>query len=583
MKEAWSIQIARKVYGLENYARSNLIDIDEEGYLVINIDGRKFRIKELMDNFKLDVAYIRILPALRKSMELVYEAYKTISELIGYSGGLQPVFPMKVNPHSMVIEAIFEYGEKYRWGFNTGSIGELKALLNYAEEYSPRVIIFDGVTTENVAQELLKLHRLGWRVFVDVESENDLETLSKYPEFEIGIRIKPIIKLHGKWSGSVGLGSKFGMTTNTLIKLSSEYKFLKERATLLHMHPGSQIYRLSDVRNFFSEIKQVYSELRNLGFYSIQLIDPGGGMAYPYLDARDGEEESPDYTIIDYFKELLGTLSSFTPNPLIVYEGGRFIVSSHRLVAARVVDVRSYSAVHMIHEQVTRVRDFNNIDEVRSFLEELEKTIHELRTEQLLDNGKRGFYEDLIAVLREDIPNKIVDLVKAGKVEPLRIIEDQKIKRLMTSPTKRFVLNMSIFADIPDAVLVDQYFQAVPAQRLNEQPHVLATLSDLTCDSMGEVKEFISNGRGVLETQPYFTLLDGKIILIPGHKLKLRGVPLHLPSRGEPYYVVFLDTGAYQDTLAMKHNLIYGAPEVVIRERNSDLIVELVRHEELYA
>jgi arginine decarboxylase len=100
---------------------------------------------------------------------------------------------------------------------------------------------------------------------------------------------------------------------------------------------------------------------------------------------------------------------------------------------------------------------------------------------------------------------------------------------------------------------------------------------------MGEVKEFISNGRGVLETQPYFTLLDGKIILIPGHKLKLRGVPLHLPSRGEPYYVVFLDTGAYQDTLAMKHNLIYGAPEIVIRERNGELIVELVRHEELYA
>ncbi len=582
MDSNWNINIARKIYGLENYVRESYINVDEEGYLYINVNNKKIRVKELMDNLKLDIAYIRILPAIGKTMDMVYTAFKTIAEGLGYTGGFQPVFPMKVNPTPIVIEAIFEYGEKYKWGFNTGSIGEVRTLIKLAEKYQPRILIYDGVVTENVVQELLKLYRLGWRIFVDIESENDLEVLSKYPQLEIGIRVKPIVKLHGKWSGSVGLGSKFGVTTNALVKLKTDYKFITERASLLHMHPGSQLYKIQDLKNYFVEVRQVYNELKQLGFENIQIVDPGGGMAYPYIDARDGEEESPDYTVTDYFKELLNTMISITPNPILVFEGGRFIVSSHRIVATKVVDVRTYSAVHALREQVADVKEFNNLEEVKLFLDKIEKLIHDIRSAPQLENGRRELYEELVAMLREDLPSRVMELVKTGRIKIEDLVKDQKIFRLITSPTKRFVLNMSIFADIPDAVLVDQYFQPLPAQRLNEPPHVLASLSDLTCDSMGEIKLFISDGRKLQLDSPIFTLLDGKLIGIPGYKIKIRGVPLHLPSKHENYYVVFLDTGAYQDPLAMKHNLIYGAPEVIIREKNGEISIELVRHEELY-
>jgi len=216
------------------------------------------------------------------------------------------------------------------------------------------------------------------------------------------------------------------------------------------------------------------------------------------------------------------------------------------------------------------------------FLDKIEKLIHDIRSAPQLENGRRELYEELVAMLREDLPSRVMELVKTGRIKIEDLVKDQKIFRLITSPTKRFVLNMSIFADIPDAVLVDQYFQPLPAQRLNEPPHVLASLSDLTCDSMGEIKLFISDGRKLQLDSPIFTLLDGKLIGIPGYKIKIRGVPLHLPSKHENYYVVFLDTGAYQDPLAMKHNLIYGAPEVIIREKNGEISIELVRHEELY-
>jgi arginine decarboxylase len=582
MSESWNINIAKHVYGIENYVRREVIDIDREGYLVIKVGGRNIRVKELMDQYRLDVAYIRVLPSIKASMDLVYSSYQIVSSALSYSGGIKPVFPMKVNPTPVVIEAIFEYGERYRWGFNVGSLGELKVIEKFAESYSPRTLVFDGFVTEHVAEELKKLVRLGWRVIVDVESEQDLELLSKHPEFEIGIRVKPIVKLHGKWSSSVGLGSKFGMTTNTLIKLASEFKFIKERARLLHMHPGSQLYKLEDLKNYFEEVKEVYRLLKRLDFENVDHVDPGGGLAYPYVDARDGSEESPDYTVVDYFRELLTRLREISPHPTVVYEGGRFIVASHRLVVAKVVDVRSYSAVHTFQERFAGPRELETINDVKRFLDIVDRFINEIREEALHDNGRRELYEDLIAILREDLPHKLTELIKSGKTSIESVISDPRLRRILTRPSKRFVLNMSIFADIPDTVLVGQYFQPVPAYRLNEPPHVLASISDLTCDSMGEIKEFISNGRNAPINGPLFTTLDDRLLLLPNTKLRLGGVPLHLPSKGENYYVVFLDTGAYQDTLAMKHNLIYGAPELIIRERDGEVEIKLVEHEGLY-
>lgn len=582
MNGDWNIEIARKIYGIENYVRDNIIDIDSEGYLVIKIGGEIIRVRDVIERYKTDIAYIRVLPMIEKAMDLVHGSFKVISESLNYQGKFIPVYPMKVNPTPIVVEAIMEYGDKYRWGFNTGSIGEVRLLQNYSGKYSPRTLIYDGVVTENAVQELLRLKSSGWRVIVDIESEHDLEILSRYPELELGIRVKPLVKLHGKWSGSVGLGSKFGVTINNLYKLKSEYDFITKRSTILHMHPGSQLYRIEDLRNYFTEVKQVYEELLKMGFENIKAIDPGGGMAYPYVDTRDGEEESPNYTILDYFRELISIVRGIDPTPDLFFEGGRFIVSSHRIVVSKVVDIRSYSAIHSIQEHVLQVRDFNSIEDIKAFLGLIEGLLNRLRSEIPLDNGKREIYEDLLALLREDVPVKLSELILSRKVDIEDILKDNKVLRLLITPTKRFVLNMSIFADIPDAVLVDQYFAPLPIQRLNEKPHVLASISDLTCDSMGEIKEFISPGTKYNGLYPIFTVLDGKLIAVPGVKLKLKGVPLHLPSKGENYYVAFLDTGAYQDTLTMKHNLIYGAPEIIIRFKDEKIIIEYVKHEELY-
>jgi len=157
----WGIDIARKVYGLENYARESVVDVDEEGFLSICLEGLKIKVKDLMDSFNLSRAYIRILPAIRRSMDLVINAYKIAAELMNYNGGIIPIYPLKVNPTPLIVETIAEYGEKYGWGFSAGSLGEIRVLQKLAGKISPRTLIYDGVILGPVLQELLEFDALG--------------------------------------------------------------------------------------------------------------------------------------------------------------------------------------------------------------------------------------------------------------------------------------------------------------------------------------------------------------------------------------------------------------------------------------
>jgi len=582
-REIWSREIARVIYGLENSVRGDVLDIDEEGYLVIKIKDSVLRVKDLMEKNKLDVAYIRILPLIERAMEAVHDAFKTVMELTGYRGSLNLVYPMKVNPTQLIVECIFKYGEKYKWGFNTGSLSELLLLLNLAEKYTPRTLIYDGVFTDKVIEVFLKLHRLGWRVIVDVESEHDVEIIEKYPELEIGIRVKPIIKPHGKWSTSTGLSGKFGLTINTLVKLREDFKWITERAVLLHMHPGSQLSRFSDVKKYLREVREVFSELLELGFENISMVDPGGGIAYPYIDLRDGDEESPDYGILDYAKTLVSEFLGLSKHPDIVFEGGRYIVSSHRLVVTRVIDIRPYSAVHN-KESLSVLQDYvekiKSISDAKELILRIREILNSIKLGKEGDVRQRELYEDLVAFIENDIAQKISALLVEGEISVREVLEDRLLLKILTSPSKRYILNMSVFADIPDAVLVDQYFQVIPAQGLNKPPDVLASLADLTCDSMGEVSHYISPGNLLSINKILLTSLDLRLLAVPGVKLKLRGVPLPLPLRGEVHYIAILDTGAYQDTLAMRHNLIYGAPEVIIDTIGNNISIKIIRNGE---
>jgi arginine decarboxylase-like protein len=142
-------------------------------------------------------------------------------------------------------------------------------------------------------------------------------------------------------------------------------------------------------------------------------------------------------------------------------------------------------------------------------------------------------------------------------------------------PSKRYIVNFSTFGQLIDVQLVDQYFPVLPLSQLDKKPDYLASLGDLTCDSDGEIKHFVSYVDRNWGCSPQelsqassvakcFAAKDSKVMAVPGERLDLPGVPVHEcdPAR-DMYYIGWLFVGAYQDVLRTKHNL-FGKPHSII-------------------
>ena len=115
-----------------------------------------------------------------------------------------------------------------------------------------------------------------------------------------------------------------------------------------------------------------------------------------------------------------------------------------------------------------------------------------------------------------------------------------------------YFCNFSLFQSLPDTWAIDQVFPIMPIHRLGERPKRKAVLADVTCDSDGQIDEFI----GDTETTP---VLD-----------------VHELREGEDYLIGAFLVGAYQETLGDLHNLFGDAHAVHIRLEDGEWGVEEV-------
>jgi arginine decarboxylase len=102
-----------------------------------------------------------------------------------------------------------------------------------------------------------------------------------------------------------------------------------------------------------------------------------------------------------------------------------------------------------------------------------------------------------------------------------------------------------VFQSMLDHWAIGQPFPIVPLTRLDERPVRRGILVDLTCDSDGKVRHYVSN------------LSDNRYL------------PLHPVAPDEAYYLAFFLMGAYEDIVGDAHNLfgrvteahVYADPE----------------------
>ncbi len=586
----WGIENSRELYGLKGVLNNQLFDINEKGELVVKIKGKTLSIAELLKKHGLPGANIRILPWIGEMIDYIAGLFlKNIREN-NYRGEFRPVYPLKVNHHELVLRSIKRYGGKYSWGWEAGTLPELYEALSIKTK---GLLVVDGVKDFRGLKRVAENKEAYGEAIIDIESIREARLLEELREhigdkIWVGFRIRPMFRGESIWSSSSGLSSKFGLPLSSIYKIIEKQPWIKDKVIMLHFHYGSQIVTKDALKKMFTEMINTYTVLKEKYLPNLRYIDTGGGLAFDYESTLSGSSYSPDYTFREYVEIMVKTFKEHAEEqgvlpPDIVFESGRAIVAPHRISAAKVIDIRPYISESGTEiELIEKIQSSKTIKELSEIARESENIINRLLSfTENIDLKRRELLEGMIKTIYEEIARKTKEIYLMDKDNALKDLAEntrtgRPLYRFLTSPSRRFVLSFSLFNVLPDYVILNQYFQIVPCSMLDKRPDVLATISDITCDSMGEISEFISKLPEGFDD--IFTEEDNRLLGIPGKRIILRGIPLHLPRENEEYYVAFLHTGAYQDPLAMGHNMLEEYPEIIIDENNDGELI--IRYED---
>jgi arginine decarboxylase len=360
---------------------------------------------------------------------------------------------------------------------------------------------------------------------------------------EIGIRVKLYSRGSGKWAKSSGESSKFGLTTIELLHCLQmlEKAGLKDRLSMLHFHIGSQIPEIKRIKNAIKEASRVYSKVHKMG-YLPRYLNIGGGVGVDYDGSKTSFQSSANYSLQEFANDVVYQIGEVctnenVPHPDIVTESGRVIAAYHSVVVTNIREVQG-AEPHDGTIDLLEPQKQKGLMELKYILDNLNRKnyveyYHDAIEyyEELFTLFNLGYVQLSERATAEQIFQQICRrALYFSSFERHQLEEFEELQQRMVS---KYLANFSIFQSIPDAWSIDQLFPVMPLSHHEQKPTHKATIVDITCDSDGCLEKFIDRKdvRNVLE--------------------------LH-PPNGEPYYLGFFLTGAYQESLANEHNL-FGA------------------------
>ena len=573
--EPWTIEDSRTLYNIEGWG-NGYFDINAKGHVVVRPD--KDRRERELDLYELAMdmeaqgvempLLLRFSDILRSRIADLHGRFVSAIKEFEYTGGYTTIYPIKVNQQRHVVEEIVEFGQPYGVGLECGSKPELQAVLGLSET-TDHLIVCNGYKDEEFMRLALMGQKLGHQIFIVMEQVSEVEVLLKVAAElgvrpNIGVRIKLFAEGAGRWAGSGGERSKFGLTTSQLVRVIdklTEAGYL-DCLHLLHFHLGSQITDIRYIKAGLQEIARYYSELRKMGV-DVTHVDVGGGLGVDYDGTRSTSYASVNYTLQEYANDVIYTLAEACrdreiPMPHIISESGRALTAHHALLLVSVIDVESVTEVvppelteddhALLHEMAI---DLQTVNERR--LREVfhDATFDKERAQQLFASGVLSLRERARAEqMHLAIINSVAREARKDREEYAEIIED-----LEAMLVDRYFCNFSLFQSLPDSWAIDQLFPIMPVHRLDEEPVRRGTIQDVTCDSDGKIDRFVGGDRNA-----------------PRPSLELH--PFH---DGEPYIIGIFLTGAYQEILGDLHNLFGDTNAVHIRlNENGYEITDLV-------
>ena len=546
----WRIEDSSELYNVGGWGLK-YFSVNEKGHVTVTPrDGyASVDLKDVMDELQVrDISapvLLRFPDILDNRIEKISRCFKQAAEEYNYKAQNFIIYPIKVNQVRHVVEEIVSHGKKFNIGLEAGSKPELHAVLALnIDERS--VIVCNGYKDEDYIELALLAQKMGRRIYIVAEKLNELKLIADISKRlnirpNVGIRIKLSSSGSGKWEGSGGDQSKFGLNSSELLEALDymQQAKMQDCLKLIHFHIGSQITKIRRIKNALREACQFYVQLSKIGF-DIDFVDIGGGLGVDYDGTRSSASESSmNYSIQEYVNDSVSSLvdvceKNGLKQPNIITESGRSLTAHHSILVFEVLET-------------THLPEWNDNDEVGEDEHELARELYDIYDklnqprifeswhdalqirEEALDLFSLGLLDlrtrAMIEKLFWSIAREVSSITSAIKHAP------EELKKVARMLPEKYFCNFSLFQSLPDSWAIDQIFPIMPISRLDEKPTHYATLQDITCDSDGKINNFIS--------------VHGAASALPVHTLKAN----------EPYYIGVFLVGAYQEILGDMHNL----------------------------
>lgn len=573
----WSISESAKLYDIGRWGQG-YFSINESGHVVVYPERdptRSIDLKSLIDELKQrDIqlpVLVRFTDILRHRITRIHAAFRHAIEDQDYKGDYSCVYPIKVNQQRHVVEEIVEFGEPFRFGVEAGSKPELLAVMSMVNDQTP--IICNGFKDDEFIEAVILAAKIGKNIIPVVEKFTELKLIAKYAEAHnvrpsIGIRVKLAARGAGKWEQSGGARSKFGLFASEVLDALT---FLRQHGMqdclkLLHLHIGSQVNNIRNIKNAVTELTRFYVELQRLGA-GIEYLDVGGGLGVDYDGSKTNSDSSTNYSLQEYANDIVFHVKEVcdqtdVKHPTIISESGRAMVAYHSVLVFNVLGRSTFGdfklpgklsdddrqavpqPVKVLFDSYQELNEENFSEYYHDALQARDETLHlfnlgycSLEHRSLAERAFYGLCHRVLQIIQDmdEVPKDF------APIEPLL--------------SDTYFCNWSIFQSLPDSWAIDQDFPIMPIHRLEQQPTARGILADITCDSDGKVDHFIDRNRTkrVLELHP-------------------------INGGDEEYELAAFLVGAYQEILGDMHNLFgdTNAVHVSLDEQGRPAIDEVI-------
>lgn len=554
-------------YGVDRWGES-FLRVNEDGHLVfvapdtlpVDLHGLAIALEQR----GIPTPFVLRFPRMIESqMARLSAAFERASVENGVECRHLGLYPLKVNQRRAVVETVVRARQNLGFGLEVGSKAEmLMAMAQAPVEGS--LLLVNGFKDREFMRMAFHAAELGHEVVVVLESTREVrryldvaEELAWKRTPDLGVRAKLYSRGSGRWQGSGGEASKFGLATNEILAVARELEQADrlDKLVLVHFHIGSQITQIKRIKRAVREGAWLFASLQQR-CPKLQYLDLGGGIGVDYDGSRTSYPSSANYTVEEYASQVVFEVGEVIGEtgarlPTIVTESGRVLVAHHAVLIADLREVQGEmlpvpEPSEDEHRLIGSLRETLELISPKNYEEYFHDAI-DFRDESLslfssgyLSLEDRASAEGLFQRIR---------LRTAEIVEGLAKPAEEIVEHLGQARSK-YLANFSIFQSLPDTWSIDHVFPAAPLSRHGERPPVRATIVDITCDSDGSVDTF---------AHP-----DDNLPFLPLHE---RG------NREERYYLGFFMTGAYQDSLGNAHNLFSRCHEVVIRDADDDMVL----------